>query len=75
MKKCHHDYDSQPVRDWSEVDSGGINRFLQVSTFKSITTTNIFSRVHATLQPALSVGLSVCRLVRHTLLFLSILFL
>ena len=42
MKKCHHDHDSHPVRDWSEVDSGAINQFLQVSTFKSITTTNIY---------------------------------
>ena len=41
-EKCHHDHDSHPVRDWSEVDSGGINRFLQVSTFKSITTANIY---------------------------------
>ena len=37
--------------------------------------TKLFSRVHATLQPALSVGLSVCRSVCHTLLFLSLLFL
>ena len=35
----------------------------------------IFSRVHATLQPALSVGWSVGRSVGHTLLFFMILFL
>ena len=35
----------------------------------------IFSRVHATLQPALFVGRSVGRLVPHTLLFFMILFL
>ena len=35
----------------------------------------VFSRVHSTLQPALSVGRSVGRLVCHTLLFFMILFL
>ena len=36
---------------------------------------DIFSRVHATLQPALSTGWLVGRLVGHTLLFYMILFL
>ena len=35
------------------------------------TTSFLFSRVHATLQPALSVCRSVCRSVRHTLLIFA----
>ena len=35
---------------------------------------HLFSRVHATLQPALSVGRSVGRLVSHTLLLLGFYF-
>ena len=35
----------------------------------------VFSRVHATLQPALSVSRLVSRFVGHTLLFFMILFL
>ena len=46
---------------------------------RAVVSAQIFSRVHATLQPALSVGRSVGRLVGwsvcHALLFLSILFL
>ena len=50
-----------------------------VTMVKDIMENYIFSRVHATLQPALSVGRlvgwSVGRLVRHALLFFVILYL
>ena len=52
MKKYHHDHDSHPVRDWSEVDSGGGNRFLQDSTFISIATAHIYHLYEDFLQKA-----------------------
>ena len=54
---------------WKNVEISKIPLFLRPAEKKFFQ--NIFSRVQATLHPALSVGLSV----RHTITFLSILFL